>query len=687
MAKPKIISLFHGHRLQQCFPQLTVMGKAQSVFVECQSFDLILQVRGAAVQELDLFEDAVLRMIRIQVSSTEELAGSLALPSDLVKLIVMRLQEKRFLADPHTLSPQGAALLDQDSEQQAAASPVMAKLFRIPQTGRILPYIHTGEFRPVDVVQDGAGLKLEFGSRGSPVTVRGKFIRCDSDQVSRIRQQDCVKAIQLYNRLAGPSAFPQIPLLENHAIDSSRGERVFFHMQAAIQKGNVDFPIVSDGFVPNVDGLSAYIEEKNGTIFPEVRQNALELLQAESEALSSARTYGKYREVHKILDTLQSGREREADGGEKATRDDLQQESRRRRETLENCAVMLEWAFYYYEAENPISPQLRQALCRGSEAGNREIMLELARKIGLAPDERCASLFGRINEANIRRVERHHMPDFYIVFPLSVAAASEAGGGPVQSLFAEFPELLPFLDELFRAYRSLRHNGPGESALPDAERAKKLSAACALALLPELRENRDPNGAAGRDALSSASGSRLSAWVSLEQAMGSMFFNSLPGFVQDDWIRISPDKPQNRLPDPYNYVNILYRLLEGSLQAALTEGAGRTESLTLRQGVERAEENWGRRLPPSLTRVREAYFAGVQRGEKVPLGSCALYYLCTAGKDTVEDLKEMDFVAYVDQILALRRHGNQVGLCVDEEALAALRGQTMRVTKYVGGFS
>jgi len=70
MAKPKIVSLFKDCSMQQHFPQLKLMGRPQSLFVECQSYDLIIEVRSSQAYALDIFGDAVPRMIYIQVDST-----------------------------------------------------------------------------------------------------------------------------------------------------------------------------------------------------------------------------------------------------------------------------------------------------------------------------------------------------------------------------------------------------------------------------------------------------------------------------------------------------------------------------------------------------------------------------------------------------------------------------------------
>lgn len=685
MGKHKVISLFKEHTLQECFPQLNIMGRSQAVFVECQSYDLVIQVHGAVSHELDIFEDAVLRMIQIQVESTDRLAENLCLPVDMVRLIILRLQEKGYLVDSHTLSPQGNALLGRVKTQEENTVPLMAKLFRIPQTGQILPYVHIGELKPADVVDDTRGFTLEFGSRGEPKIVKGRYVRCEIGQAKRLSQRECVKALQIYNRLAKDRSFPVISALTDWAIDCTAGERVYFHMQAAIQKGNADTALVSDGFVPNIDGLSAYIDQNNADILAFVRSNALEYSNTPEMGDAEKRYRGKYQEIYHELKEIQKMEPSDALKIDDVTHDQIHWVSQKKMDMIRRCAVMIEWAFFYYNAENPISAQLQKELSRGDKASNTAILIELAQKIELRDADKHAQLFARVNAKNIKRMEKTRTPDFYIGFPLALAQCGESGGGLFQRLLEPEMDLLNFLDELFCVYRGLRHGGPKNILSMDPDMIKEKSIKLVCTLLPELWET---SGCESEfDAMfNEISDKRLAAHVSLEHAMGSMFFNHMPEDIQDEWIHISPDKTPDQLPDPCHYVNTLYRLLESCMQLFFKEQAVVHQAITRDEGVQIAEQKWGAPLPRTLSTVNGRYFDKVQQGKRVPLGAYALYYMCYMKEHECKKMQELDFVNCIDQILILRGHGNNVGLCVDYDKLYCLRDQVMKITKYLGGF-
>lgn len=692
MAKPKVISLFQKRTIQECFPKLNIMGRPQSMFIECQSYDVIIQVRAEAAHELDIFEDAVLRMIRIQAGSAKELADSLCLPADLVKLMIARLREKGYLSDAHTLSPQGTALLGKEKGHTEETKPLMIKLFRIPLTGQVLPYIHQGELRAADVVDDSKGFTLEFGSHGELATVRGRFLRCGVGAGKRLRQSECVRALEVYNRLADGAAFPKIDYLPGWAIDATAGERLYLHMQAAVQKGNTVFPLISDGFVSNVDGLMEYIDHENPEMLAYVRQNAIELRQAGWVDASGGRRNGKYREIYQELDAIQSithgsVEDEGPDGGEAL--DLILFRREQKKDLIRHYAVMLEWAFFYYSAENPASEQLLQELRRGSHTTNAEILLALAGKLGIGGLEAHANLFSRVTEASVRRVERSRTPDFYVNFPLSLAGDAESGGGPLCRLLAGEPGLPGFLDRLFRAYRGLRHNGSDDGPVLELDELKSKCLGCVTALLPDVQVG-DPEQDPGRPRLTvgDISNSRLSARVALEHMMGSMYFNSLPAHAQDDWMRISPDKDKSadRLPDPYNYINVLYRLLDVGVQDALAGKEAPAKELSVGEGAALAAKKWGSGLPGVITTVGEGFFLSAQNRRKTTLGASVLYYLCQAREDELEPLRKLSFVECAGRILSCRKHGNDVGLCVDEQDLRELREKVMLVTKQLGGF-
>ena len=106
MALPKVISLFRQERFEDRFPEIPILGEPTNLFVECMSYDVQFPVAGVPSRSLDIFEEAVLRTVRLRCASVNGLADILCLDKDLVWFILNRLMEKGLLDNsfPFSLS-------------------------------------------------------------------------------------------------------------------------------------------------------------------------------------------------------------------------------------------------------------------------------------------------------------------------------------------------------------------------------------------------------------------------------------------------------------------------------------------------------------------------------------------------------------------------------------------------------
>lgn len=91
MAKPKVISLLHTDKMNNLFLNVPTLGRPANVFVQCTSYDLKLPLSGLEKRVLDIFEETILRMIKLKKCSISELADILCMEKDLVNFIVTRL--------------------------------------------------------------------------------------------------------------------------------------------------------------------------------------------------------------------------------------------------------------------------------------------------------------------------------------------------------------------------------------------------------------------------------------------------------------------------------------------------------------------------------------------------------------------------------------------------------------------
>ncbi|MCM1233234.1 MAG: hypothetical protein NC489_24210, partial [Ruminococcus flavefaciens] len=293
MANPKVFSLFKTKNYAECFPNISVLGKKVDFFLECSSYDVILPVKVKGDSKLDVFEEAVLKLIAYKATTSEDMADILCLTPDLINFIIIRLQEMDLLQDNGSdLTDQGKKYIQVDEKisDDANVEFAQAKVFVINQTGEILPYIQKGELisDPIDNIQ-GSLLTVEYGTVGNPIRIKGKILRqIRGDKKKGMLQSSAIRtAIDKYNRIVRENVnFDSIEYAQEWAIENTSSDDVYFHMQAVVQNGNIDEILVSDGLVVNIDFVNDYIKKNHPDFISVVKERATKsiILDSDDEA-------------------------------------------------------------------------------------------------------------------------------------------------------------------------------------------------------------------------------------------------------------------------------------------------------------------------------------------------------------------------------------------------------------------
>ena len=184
MAIPRVFSLFKTENYAEKFPNISILGRKVDFFLECRSYDVTLPVSVASEDKLDVFEDAVLKLIKYKAMTIADMADTLCLTQDLINFIIIRLQEMNLLQkNGSDLTEKGEEYISGDKERldNKKVEFEQAKVFVLSQTEEILPYIHIGEFMldPVENIE-GSLLTIEYGTVGNPIRIKGKILRPNS---------------------------------------------------------------------------------------------------------------------------------------------------------------------------------------------------------------------------------------------------------------------------------------------------------------------------------------------------------------------------------------------------------------------------------------------------------------------------------------------------------------------------
>lgn len=684
MAMPKVISLFQQERFEDRFPEISILGEPTNLFVECVSYDVQIPVAGTPVRSLDIFEEAVLRMVHLKGASADGLTDILCLGKDLVWFILNRLMDKGLLDDTLSLTEEGIRHLNLRNEQKTELKQIQGKVFVLKKTGQILPYIHIGEFQSEKVDEiTGKRIVLGYGSAGNAGRVKGLRIRntdYEPCQDSRLPNQRLWAAVFRFNRLMALGNRKQITLCPGYGIDSSKNEPIYFHLQAAVQEGNSDEILFSDGFIPNIDGMMEYVKGYPDAI-DEIRNRAVQMTVTENEEESqSCPKRKKYWEIVRNYDKVQ--RYLPDKLYEDAMPDERKEMDKNRRQIVIDCYHILETALLYYLKEHPVSETMMDVLRRQTAPQNKRTVLMMAESLGIRYTSEAGRLLSHLDGSRISSVFDTGTAHMHVCLPLAIAEAKETPDSRVRILIRKHGGFLRFLQRLSDAAASFRHDADVSEDDLDmpAGYIVEETANIACILLPSLQLG---DGSAQTPNAEGVSQARLLSQASLSKAFGPIRFQMMPDGLRNEWMRISPDKTGKDLPEMSEYAQILYRIFQTSLANANQEFPRRS-SIPRDEAIRRLTELYGKPLPKSITSVREAFYESAAQGRNSSLGAEALVY--AANRDDMNVLIEAGFVQSVDRILRLRGHGSQIAsLTEDEHRMGVLRDGVIELIKMIGG--
>ena len=86
----------------------------------------------------------------------------------------------------------------------------------------------------------------------------------------------------------------------------------------------------------------------------------------------------------------------------------------------------------------------------------------------------------------------------------------------------------------------------------------------------------------------------------------------------------------------------------------------------------------------SFDTVHEKFVEQVSNNQNGTLGSNAMVYLYYQPDDLVAKLQEKQFVKVIEELVTLRKHGNNVGLSINTDILHSLRDTMLSVVKLIG---
>lgn len=726
MARQKVFSLFKLNRFENIFPSISIIGRTVDLFIECQTYDLMIPYSNNDYRVIDIFEETILRVLNYKSCESEEISELICLPLDLVNLILIRLKENGYLNENFKLTDKAYEVLNTQNNAKQKLKYTTGKIFVIKKTGYILPYIHIGKFITENVVETSSStFVLGYGTPGKPINVKGDYIRSNVEQGVRLNQNDYNKALKNFNKLLAAKGQKTIKR-NDYAIEVSSSENIYFHFKVAIQDGNIDDLIFSDGFLVNVDGIAKYIDllkteeinnndessritkqianlKRGATTYGNQRfeenqeTDELELVELENETenktyviaenLSKKRDFYKskrYYEVIKYYNSIEKtiSTKPEDDGNI----DDFKNYNTKKREIIKDCFAMIEWALYFNTMKNSSLSNIIDVLNKQNRTLNSNLLLKIAEHLDIKNLKKNAYLFDNVDKNSISNVYQKNVPKLNVCLSYAVVQAKESSSTEFNNLINEYPDFLKFLSYLNSKAAELRHDANKDATDLDEVEIFENSAQIIKLLLPDIELIGFKSNFADE-----SSRKRLFEQIYIERLLGSLYFNTLNEDIKKEWYKIAPYKSGRDLPEPMAYISILSRLLENALFEAISQ-ISNFKSCSKKDALALIKNKVSIDLPKGITNVNEGNVINAMSKSKSTLGAYTiafLYNIESASLDNnsiLDDLTKNNFIELIQDISYLRKHDNNIALSVDEDKLCSLRQQTVNITKILGDY-
>lgn len=692
MALENAFSLFEDSRYEELFPNVRLLGNAVDYFIQCNTYEILVPSQSATEQCLDLFEDAVLKLLDYKPYTKEEMAATLCLPKDIISFIRIRLRELGLLEkDEYTVSELGKNYLNGLHSKSTSLVYRQAKLFVIKDTGEILPYVHYGELEYANVKKSTKSVtSIAYGSAGRPIIISGTNIWSKTPQGAlggkMLKSSDIKDALFLYNRISNNSTrFAPIEILASYAIENTSAEDCLLHVKAAIQEGSTDELIVSDGFVANNDYLARYLRKEHPEIINDVKAQAAQVRSQESEERSGfdfeEANGGRYRNLYQPMYSINAAYEKIAAEESDSSQDEYVEEQYDQKQFLLNCYAVIEHTLYNYLLKSPLRQDRSKLLsCQGTHL-NQELILTLSEQIGLDYIRQYNYLFGIVSKNNIAKMYITKTPNMYIVLPLVLIETFDNKDSLFREVLKQYPGVIHTINKLHNKCKDLRHKTYADDINVDyVDQIYYFTTLLIECLLPDfIFKGKKEMRAVTADVKQNQ---RLLTDVNLAEVFGPMYYyNVMDEALKNEWKLVAPGK--RNYPAPYEFVNTLYRILQETIYEQVFYM--KKKQMSKEQLVELAQTRWGKPLERGLTGVHKDYLKDTLGSKNTTLGAQALVYLCFCPGEKLAALRKIKFDEIVSIVTKYREHGNNVALELDTRELEQLRDKVIKVTKAIGG--
>lgn len=656
----KIVSVFQKSSYQERFPQIPAL-KERDYFIQFDGYTVYLPKQKRTEDMLNIFESSVLKLLSLGNFSVADVGEKLCIPLDLIQFICRRLMSLGFILENRQLTEEGRSMIGEAFETSEEDETEPYWLFVTCDTHEILPV-----FFPAAAEMKGSlekpYISFHIGSTGKRQVVRGRsiFVRQTGGRQNIISSAQLHDVLKKFN--AGRAG--KIYVDRTRHINSTYERKIFLHVKAVLQDGNVDYLVISEGCANHNSFLHAYVERNHSGILRSLKAEATQTSVGQKTQWKSG---GLYPELRTVL------RWQKTEAGNADQRREAQWIERRQ---TENLIKAVEWSLFYHLRKYPLPKQLMESVEAQTPEENQRMLLGVAHRLGLRTASAYPLFFRGIGRAAAKNCSRAENPHIVPLLAFNIAAATRH---PDDSCLLDALDVLPgdgldFLAQLHRYGNMIRHEDASPVKGDTLGQLRNVVLQFVQALLPDYE-----NSAEVSVDLTNASRMRLNAELAAVQSLGEDVFRRLPEEQKELVLRIAFQfQGSGRKLSSMDFVKTLSILMEKIFLERLAELP--IISVTQEEILDKLRNNG---LTTDLQTVGKQYYRRACNHEKATLGAYVLAYMAA--------LDEVGFVGFaktgihktVFRISTYRGHGNDVDLVIDEGTLAELREQTFAVVRYL----
>ncbi|MGB4097941.1 MAG: hypothetical protein WBM02_00865 [bacterium] len=611
------------------YPFGEILGKASTLVWPVNVFRVTLPKISENSKELNPFERVVLKLIDAGAVRDEKfLVQETCLPVDLVKFVLLRLQDKGFINEYHEIIEQQRN--DWEHQDAKPSHYVTALLFRELAGGKILPFLH---------------LDSPLKTKKTSIGPYKKILEDKSHRKTQPSVRDVILALRIMQKRSRDFGNEtRLPAVKHISI-AADPERYHLVCPIAIQKNDGEFRIAD----PFGTGFSLVLEQ----VFNQLLEKDNDLKEWLMQWKNSLSRSIQDKPETRLKELYNTERNR---GRYPNLVANLRLENYASYRSITQIYAALEWALFYSCAQRSYENAINQ-LKFTNQSEHHTLLAKAARNIGFdLPKFKFQSIWAGKIEAFLNGAA-----EMVTVLSIALLMAKDDSSHPLHRIAIKYSDFIIWIFQIKQKRDPQAHGSEKidsvEHKLPEEAFMREIVSI----LIPSIQLTPSTVPSSDKDLIADA---LFDARTSIQNEFGFRVFNRLGRNLQDRLIHaerfwLSCQDNHDAQTFACDVYAATQNALRHSLSGALPPDVKDSEFVTRAQ--ESAAKYGLGELPASLCNIKQIAIRKTLQGESQTLGASVIAYLLMSDENTLLSIASIQpsFLTDIELIITRRGHGNQ----------------------------